>query len=278
MLQAPAQEFDFNFSTYISSDEEESRKELAARPLNKDVLIKAMNELNLEGEWRITQTACGMIVSFMKEEDLATFSEQDISVVLGLPASSYMFSALDTYRQRVMIRDVPWAISSREIESALNRQGIHPLSLNRTRHGNVLLEIGDPVQFNTLLQCGLDFFASGRFAALPLPYIPAAIPPPQTGLRDPTYRDSVLQCYKCQGFWHYAAQCPGMQRCVRCGDNHPVSECPRPRNDPICVHCAGKHHAAYKNCPIRIQMKTIVPLPIQPPLYLPAYMPPPYST
>uniref|UniRef100_A0A1B6MKG4 CCHC-type domain-containing protein n=1 Tax=Graphocephala atropunctata TaxID=36148 RepID=A0A1B6MKG4_9HEMI len=273
MLQVQPQEFDFNFSIYISSDDEEARKELAARPLNKEVLIKAMNEMNLEGEWRITQTACGMIVSFMKEEDLDTFQEQDISGVLGFPASSFVYSALETYRQRMVIRDLPSAIDFREVETALARQGVQPLFINRTRAGNVSFEIADPVQFNSLLQFGLDFFASGRFAVLPLPYFPHTPMPPPATPRDSSFlRDSVLQCYKCQGFWHYAAQCPAVQRCVRCGDNHPVSECPRPRNDPVCVHCAGKHHAAYKNCPVRLQMKAIVPMT---PIYLPGYVPPP---
>jgi hypothetical protein len=36
----PAQETEFPFSMYISSQEEEGRRELAARPVNKEALIK----------------------------------------------------------------------------------------------------------------------------------------------------------------------------------------------------------------------------------------------
>lgn len=86
-------------------------------------------------------------------------------------------------------------------------------------------------------------------------------------------QDNVLQCYRCQvlpgvrvlcgsrewctdvaeaspsatlatgmcvqGFWHVAGNCRHLPRCVRCGEPHTVEYCPRPRNDPICCHCAG---------------------------------------
>lgn len=58
-----------------------------------------MNDLNLEGEWRITQTACGLIVSFMKDTDLFAFQEVDISSALGMATNATCYSGLETYRQ-----------------------------------------------------------------------------------------------------------------------------------------------------------------------------------
>ncbi|XP_054258467.1 uncharacterized protein LOC128983256 [Macrosteles quadrilineatus] len=272
-----SQETEFPYSMYISSQEEEGRKELAARPVKKEALIRAMGEIGMAGEWRITQTSCGLIVSFMRDEDLLNFQEVDVGNVLGVEATGYSFSSLDTYRQKVLIKDLPLLISSREVESALNRQGVFPLSTVRTRQGNIMVELGDASYLMALLRDGFDFYGTAKFACIPVPTLP---PPPTTIAPQwdmvlpapPPPRDSVVQCFKCQGFWHFAAQCPGPQRCVRCGDGHPVSECSRPRNDPICVHCSGNHHAAYKLCPVRLQMKTYVPLPQ---VYFPAYLPHP---
>lgn len=62
-------------------------------------VAQAMVDLKLEGQWRVHQTACGLLISFMREDDLMTFQNLDLSNVLGLPASAFGFSSLDTYRQ-----------------------------------------------------------------------------------------------------------------------------------------------------------------------------------
>lgn len=154
------------------------------------------------------------------------------------------------------------------------------------------------------MQDGFDFFSSAKFACMPMPLLPPPQPHVLgfTGHRDavlqcfkcqvsalvghgpdtwhwPTLLTNnvrhncnswasyitTLLCVNFQDFWHYSAQCPNSQRCVRCGDGHPVSACPRPRSDPVCVHCSGPHHAAYRHCPVRLQMQTLLP-----PMYLPA--------
>lgn len=87
-----------------------------------------------------------------------------------------------------------------------------------------------------LISQGLNFFDAARFVAIP-----------ERWYRNTTAEtDSVLQCYRCQGFWHVAANCRHLPRCVRCGESHGVEFCLRPRNNPICCHCSGAHHAAYK--------------------------------
>jgi len=91
------------------------------------------------------------------------------------------------------------------------------------------------------------------------------------------------ECAILQGFWHVAANCRHLPRCVRCGEPHSVEFCPRPRSDPVCCHCAGEsishtlayililfsinecsgpHHAAYRQCPVRLQLVNATPVSI----------------
>ena len=59
-----------------------------------------------------------------------------------------------------------------------------------------------------------------------------------------------LRCSKCQRFGHHAANCCRKQRCVRCGQEHDLDQCPTKDNsDQItCVNCNGQHSAAYRGC------------------------------
>lgn len=125
-------------------------------------------------------------------------------------------------------------------------------------------QVFDAGHYEALLRQGLDFFEVARFNAVPerwwrgSAYGGAACssilsryaPENGEGNVPEAYQDtvsqtadSVLQCYRCQGFWHMAANCRHLPRCVRCGEPHSVEFCPRPRNNPICCHCSGPHHA-----------------------------------
>lgn len=118
----------------------------------------------------------------------------------------------------------------------------------------IRLQILDANQYELLLERGLDFFGAVRFGAVPERYWREGFPSTTSssaGLASCNYiessnaqqNDGVLQCYRCQGFWHVAANCRHLQRCVRCGEPHSVEFCPRPRNNPVCCHCSGPHHA-----------------------------------
>lgn len=69
-----------------------------------------------------------------------------------------------------------------------------------------------------------------------------------------TNTKSINYCCRCQGFWHTSSSCQNQMRCVRCGENHVVEYCPRNRSNPICCNCGGTHHAAYRFCPVRLQL------------------------
>ncbi|CAG9812397.1 unnamed protein product [Phaedon cochleariae] len=44
--------------------------------------------------------------------------------------------------------------------------------------------------------------------------------------------------------------CRREYRCVKCGEPHPTSTCPKPRHtDATCANCKGKHPANFRGCP-----------------------------
>ena len=122
------------------------------------------------------------------------------------------------------------------------------------------MQVLDSSHYEQLLRQGLDFFGAARFSATPerwwrnngapgpqgpFPAGHGANQPPEPAGpgQQQSSPDDVLQCYRCQGFWHVAANCRHLPRCVRCGEPHSVEFCARPRNNPVCCHCSGPHHA-----------------------------------
>ncbi|XP_011693512.1 PREDICTED: uncharacterized protein LOC105453345 isoform X2 [Wasmannia auropunctata] len=239
--------------------------------------------------WRVSETPCGLIAAFVRENDAEKLLQRgDLARVFGGPVQVARFSARDSrYRQAVLLRDVPWAIPLQDINSALAKQGIVAGNVERSRQF-VRVEVFDAGHYEALLRQGLDFFEVARFNAVPERWwrggggcggtacgsfgIPSRYASPGNDGNNTTpeaYQenlsqtaDSVLQCYRCQGFWHVAANCRHLPRCVRCGEPHSVEFCPRPRNNPICCHCSGPHHAGYRQCPVRLQLSNATPVSI----------------
>lgn len=59
------------------------------------------------------------------------------------------------------------------------------------------------------------------------------------------------QCKDCQNYGHTSNYCQQTSRCVKCGENHPSSDCKKSPSEPAkCALCAGPHTASYKGCPI----------------------------
>lgn len=226
--------------------------------------------------WHVSETPCGLIAAFKRETDAEKLLQRgDLARVFQGPIQVARFSAKDSrYRQAVLLRDVPWAIPLQDINSALAKQGIATGSVERWRQ-YIRVEVLDAGHYELLLRQGLDFFGAARFTAVPERWWRGGTGnvggPLQTGLgivnnlfeaSNFQTGDSVLQCYRCQGFWHMAANCRHLPRCVRCGEPHSVEFCPRPRNNPICCHCSGPHHAGYRQCPVRQQLSNATPISI----------------
>ncbi|VVC92579.1 unnamed protein product [Leptidea sinapis] len=62
------------------------------------------------------------------------------------------------------------------------------------------------------------------------------------------------QCRRCQKFRHSSHNYHRQQACVRCGEPHRASECPRPKDEAAtCRNCGGPHPANYKACPVFVK-------------------------
>lgn len=63
---------------------------------------------------------------------------------------------------------------------------------------------------------------------------------------------NVVQCKRCQQYFHTAAGCNHQYRCVKCNAQHRPGECPRTINPELpvkCVNCGGSHTANnYREC------------------------------
>lgn len=63
---------------------------------------------------------------------------------------------------------------------------------------------------------------------------------------------NVTQCYKCQSFWHIAANCYKQTKCAKCSEPHETKNC---INEEVlkCSNCNENHAAFSKNCPVYAQ-------------------------
>ena len=77
--------------------------------------------------------------------------------------------------------------------------------------------------------------------------------PSDVGLLNQRYRvseyyEKPLQCYRCYEYGHYAAQCRGDIRCLRCGEPcHLVKDCGS--EQWCCIQCKGAYKLGYWACP-----------------------------
>ncbi|XP_046617220.1 uncharacterized protein LOC124303708 isoform X2 [Neodiprion virginianus] len=268
-------------SLYISraGNSPNSQNSQSGSELAKVVLEDAIRMADPSAGWQVSETSCGLIAAFARETDADKLLQRgDLARIFEGPVQVARFSARDSrYHQAVLLRDVPWAIPLQDLSSALSKQGIAAGSVERSRQ-YIRVEVLNAGHYELLLRQGLDFFGAARFSAVPERWWRnggsvgggpsqaviggtaagcngGELPPAQQG-------DGVLQCYRCQGFWHVAANCRHLPRCVRCGEPHSVEFCPRPRSNPVCCHCAGPHHAGFRQCPVRLQLLNATPISI----------------
>lgn len=60
------------------------------------------------------------------------------------------------------------------------------------------------------------------------------------------YRFPVLQCKNCQRYGHHEKQCRGQSRCVKCGENHTLTNCSSSKLR--CCNCSLDHLANSEKC------------------------------
>lgn len=222
------------YITSYNSAEDKTNEKIIVEPF-----VEVLNSF-ATGKIKIQRTCCGIIVAFTKEEDADKVMKLPLQNILGGPVQVARFLTGEyKFKHNVVVKDIPWCISNLEIHQALKMQGIHIGKVIRTRT-HVKIEILNALDMQRLVEEGLNFFNYTSFAVVPE--------------NNATQGESdIIQCFKCQGFWHTSTHCRQLPRCVRCGENHDVEYCPRPRSSPVCCHCGGPHHAAFKMCPVRLQ-------------------------
>lgn len=137
----------------------------------------------------------------------------------------------------VLITGVDPCIPDSDIVEELNNQGIKIKALNRMKvpgtHNptfKVKVDLIDPRQKEQIIAKGV-YIGYTRNRVLDFKPLP-----------------NVLICFNCQEFGHHARGCEKTPICVRCGDEHKVTDCTR--EEPVCCHCYGFHSGAYRGCPI----------------------------
>ncbi|XP_063974606.1 uncharacterized protein LOC135161186 [Diachasmimorpha longicaudata] len=250
--------------------------------LPRSELKRAIVKAQPADPWSLHETTYGLVVSFSREVDAdKLIGCTNFSDILQCPVQVVKFRACGShYQQSIFLHDVPWAIPLEDLSSALDKQGINSATLDRCQ-SHIRIKILEVADYEKLIREGLNFFGICRFNALPAftdrtPDLYRRITNPTrsrsdvqlfpgsgwTAAKDYPQQPgkSILQCYRCQGFWHMAAHCRQSPRCVRCGDGHYVDFCPRSRNNPICCHCLGPHHAGFRRCPVRLQLLNATPI------------------
>lgn len=70
-------------------------------------------------------------------------------------------------------------------------------------------------------------------------------------IEPPMKTEDIVQCHRCQQFGHSKTYCRKVYRCVKCGLNHPTSQCTKDRGTPPqCSNCLESHTASYRGCRI----------------------------
>lgn len=207
----------------------------------KKVSISSIEE-QLKGVCKSTieikETNCGIIVLFYDDDDFTRMTKMNLSKIFDTPIAVWNIPhTAPKLNNVILIRDIPWCVKIKEIEDVLRSHNIQPLHSSRIEDGIVRVVVKNSYTLPRLVREGFNFYNCIN--------LPVFI--------EPHSQLDIIQCYRCQRFWHTAQYCPFFERCVRCGDKHDLKKCTRARNNPNCCLCGDAHHAAYKFCPVRIQ-------------------------
>ncbi|KAL3274087.1 hypothetical protein HHI36_015504 [Cryptolaemus montrouzieri] len=249
-----------NVDSKSSSDESERSKKFYLYVTSFETKNQPKTEITLDKfkaaiasicrPFRILQVRCGILVTLNKSSDVDKILQTNFPKIFGGPVQIANISRNEpAYKKRVLFRTIPWVITLKEVRNCLERQGIRYGKIRRVRNV-VKVEVLNANHEERLLKEGLNFYNTISFLATPdIPHY-----------NDRCRSKEIIQCYKCQGFWHTATKCKNEVRCVRCGDHHEVEKCKKPKNTPLCCNCHGTHHAAYKLCPTRLKMMSYINL------------------
>lgn len=73
-------------------------------------------------------------------------------------------------------------------------------------------------------------------------------------------KSKTYQCYNCQLYGHTSSGCCLPTKCVKCGNNHRLEDCPvkGPSVASTCANCGESHTANYRQCNIALQHRNVL--------------------
>nr|CAI5850537.1 unnamed protein product [Callosobruchus analis] len=227
---------------YVTPCEKNDQEKLDKSHLQK--LKTTVPNLNLKD---VIETERGLILNSLNDALIKRILKVDLAKIFGKPVQALPLTS-SRYRKKISFKDIPWCICNEELHACLNKQGVAYTKLTREK-STVNIEVSDYNSYQHLKEVGINFYDSVVFKSSE-----------ETNVNEEVNynTDNIIQCYKCQGFWHTANTCKQNIRCVRCGEEHSVEVCNTPKSSPICCNCKGPHHAAYKLCPARLKLKKTV--------------------
>lgn len=226
-------------SLYITALEKDKKEEFSIEKLKE-----MLPNLNLEST---IHTEYGLIINLLNDKPVQKILQLNLANVFGFPVQAVsLFSG--HYKKLVTFTEIPWCICIKEIENCLRKQNIEFTKITREKL-ILYIEVTSYTSYIRLKEEGINFYDSVVFQSAD-----------DVGLNDEIHynTDNVIQCFRCQDFWHTANTCKQKVRCVRCGEEHQVKYCNRPKSSPICCNCKGPHHAAYRLCPVRLKIQNSV--------------------
>lgn len=215
-----------NFPSEIRDNPNEIKKSL--NKLKPDCKIKEVKTLK-SGDLLIIGESEKDYNSLLKPWDTSLCPEGgEIKVRSRLPDEK-------SISHDILIRSVPTSVTDEEIKESLLLENITPKSVTRFvyRSGEKLktvkVSLGlrsekDQV-LNTGVKIGYESFKCIEFKE----------------------QENITQCFRCQKFNHTSHLCEAPVRCVRCSENHRISE--ECKNAAVkCANCNESHYANYKGC------------------------------
>lgn len=141
---------------------------------------------------------------------------------------------------RGIVRGVPIELGEDELLEELNR---HPnIKVLATTRVTVTQQDGEAGQKVPTQSVILDF---------PGQSIPSTVYFFQAVRTVQVYITKPMLCYKCHRFGHIAKQCKSrLAFCGHCTLNHDTRECPKRKDEPLCVNCEGAHSPRSLQCPV----------------------------
>ena len=216
-------------------------QELLSNPIQLGNIIRELcPEAKVSGQ-KCNKNTNSIVLFPVDSESSSLLQDADLSQTVLKDCKVSVASQTNTTKKQtyaVLLTGVDPDIPEGDVGHELIRQGIHVEQVVRLKDRNtrnptyklkvVLLDFHNQQK---LLQSGAVYLGYSRHRVMEF-------------LESP----EVLVCFNCQAFGHKAVDCRNKPACVRCGEEHKVSECTWDKTMAQCCRCGGAHSAAYRGC------------------------------